>query len=97
MVAVNALTGETRIFDRSSGAALVDAVAASCAIPGIWPAADRRRHPLHRRRRPDALTRTPSPRSATIRCPRPAGPAGQAGCAQGRTAARAVAALWTGP
>ncbi len=39
LVAVNAATGETKLFDRSSGADLVDAVAASCAIPGVWPAA----------------------------------------------------------
>lgn len=39
VVAVNALTGETRVFDRASGAGLVDAVAASCALPGAWPAA----------------------------------------------------------
>ena len=25
------------MFDRHSGTALVDAVAASCAVPGIWP------------------------------------------------------------
>lgn len=37
VVAVDALTGEERIFDRSSGVELVDAVAASCAVPGIWP------------------------------------------------------------
>ncbi|MFJ3421821.1 patatin-like phospholipase family protein [Streptomyces sp. NPDC086082] len=39
MVAVNAVTGETRVFDRASGVGLVDAVTASCAIPGVWPAA----------------------------------------------------------
>ena len=37
LVAVDAGTGETRVFDRESGASLVDAVAASCAVPGIWP------------------------------------------------------------
>ena len=37
LVAVDAETGETRVFDRDSGADLVDAVAASCAVPGIWP------------------------------------------------------------
>jgi NTE family protein len=37
LVAVEAETGETRVFDRGSGASLVDAVAASCAVPGIWP------------------------------------------------------------
>jgi NTE family protein len=37
VVAVEAQTGDVRLFDRDSGADLVDAVAASCAIPGIWP------------------------------------------------------------
>ena len=35
--AVDAATGEPVIFTRDSGVALVDAVAASCAVPGIWP------------------------------------------------------------
>ncbi|WP_052230351.1 patatin-like phospholipase family protein [Streptomyces sp. CT34] len=39
VVAVHAVTGETRTFDRTSGVDLVDAVTASCAIPGVWPAA----------------------------------------------------------
>jgi NTE family protein len=26
-----------RLFDRTSGVSLVDAVAASCAVPGVWP------------------------------------------------------------
>ncbi|MEU9169879.1 patatin-like phospholipase family protein [Streptomyces sp. NPDC048420] len=39
VVAVNARTGETRLLDRASGVGLVDAVAASCALPGVWPAA----------------------------------------------------------
>jgi NTE family protein len=37
LVAVDAETGEARIFDRESGVDLVDAVAASCAVPGVWP------------------------------------------------------------
>ncbi|GAB3138755.1 patatin-like phospholipase family protein [Amycolatopsis stemonae] len=37
IVAVDAETGEPRRFDRASGVSLVDAVAASCAVPGIWP------------------------------------------------------------
>jgi NTE family protein len=36
--AVDAGTGETTVFTRDSGVALVDAVAASCAVPGVWPA-----------------------------------------------------------
>lgn len=37
VVAVDVATGEPRIFDRYAGVDLVDAVAASCAVPGIWP------------------------------------------------------------
>ncbi|WP_116204189.1 patatin-like phospholipase family protein [Amycolatopsis circi] len=37
IVAVEAETGEPAVFDRSSGVSLVAAVAASCAVPGIWP------------------------------------------------------------
>jgi NTE family protein len=35
--AVDAATGETVVFTRDSGVELVDAVAASCAVPGVWP------------------------------------------------------------
>jgi len=37
VTAVDALTGEFRVFDRHSNVPLVSAVAASCAVPGIWP------------------------------------------------------------
>jgi NTE family protein len=37
IVAVDAETGDMRIFERESGVSLIDAVAASCAVPGIWP------------------------------------------------------------
>lgn len=37
LVAVDASTGEMRLFASGSGVSLVDAVAASCAVPGIWP------------------------------------------------------------
>jgi NTE family protein len=37
ITAVDTATGVLRVFDRASGVALVDAVAASCAVPGIWP------------------------------------------------------------
>ncbi|NJP91441.1 patatin-like phospholipase family protein [Nonomuraea sp. FMUSA5-5] len=37
IVAVEAVSGEVRLFERGSGVALVDAVAASCAVPGVWP------------------------------------------------------------
>ncbi|MFI5959639.1 patatin-like phospholipase family protein [Cryptosporangium sp. NPDC051539] len=37
LTAVDADTGELEPFDRTSGVPLVDAVAASCAVPGVWP------------------------------------------------------------
>ncbi|HXV91896.1 MAG TPA: patatin-like phospholipase family protein [Pseudonocardia sp.] len=37
ITAVDAGTGRFRAFDRASGVPLVRAVAASCAVPGIWP------------------------------------------------------------
>ncbi|MET7377316.1 patatin-like phospholipase family protein [Streptomyces sp. NPDC005526] len=37
IVAVDAESGEPRVFDRASDVSLVDAVAASCAVPGVWP------------------------------------------------------------
>ncbi|HTW03987.1 MAG TPA: patatin-like phospholipase family protein [Streptosporangiaceae bacterium] len=37
IVAIDAENGQTRVFDRDSGVGLVDAVAASCAVPGVWP------------------------------------------------------------
>jgi NTE family protein len=39
VVAVDALEGTMVAFDRQSGVPLVDAVAASCAVPGVWPPA----------------------------------------------------------
>jgi NTE family protein len=39
IIAVDAESGEPRVFDNSSGVNLVDAVAASCAVPGVWPPA----------------------------------------------------------
>ncbi|MCC6382700.1 MAG: patatin-like phospholipase family protein, partial [Dehalococcoidia bacterium] len=39
LVAVDAHTGEAVEFTRESGAGLVEAVAASCAVPGVWPPA----------------------------------------------------------
>ena len=35
--AVAAETGEVAVFDRHSGVPLIDAVAASCAVPLVWP------------------------------------------------------------
>lgn len=37
VTAVEASTGAFRVFDRESGVELVDAVAASCAVPLVWP------------------------------------------------------------
>lgn len=37
VTAVDAVTGEFRTFDRTSGVPLQEAVTASCAVPGIWP------------------------------------------------------------
>ena len=37
ITAVDAETGEVRVFVRDSGVALLDAVAASCAVPLVWP------------------------------------------------------------
>jgi len=37
ITAVDVATGEFVVFDRSSGVSLVDAVAASCAVPVVWP------------------------------------------------------------
>jgi NTE family protein len=37
ITAVDALSGEFATFDADSGVPLVRAVAASCAVPGVWP------------------------------------------------------------
>jgi NTE family protein len=37
VTAVDVATGEFRTFDRDAGVPLVRAVAASCAVPGVWP------------------------------------------------------------
>lgn len=37
IVVVDAATGEERVLTAADGVPLVDAVAASCAVPGIWP------------------------------------------------------------
>jgi NTE family protein len=36
IVAVDALSGQPRVFDKASGVSLIDAVTASCAVPGVW-------------------------------------------------------------
>jgi NTE family protein len=37
LTAIDTATGELVVFDNESGVELVDAVAASCAVPGAWP------------------------------------------------------------
>ncbi|GAB3935369.1 patatin-like phospholipase family protein [Micromonospora vulcania] len=37
VTAVDASSGEFVVFDSDSGVSLVDAVGASCAVPGVWP------------------------------------------------------------
>lgn len=37
IVIADAETGEPRVLRRDSGVDLIDAVAASCAVPGVWP------------------------------------------------------------
>ncbi|MBY8875811.1 patatin-like phospholipase family protein [Micromonospora sp. PLK6-60] len=37
VTAVEASSGEFVVFDAGSGVSLVDAVGASCAVPGVWP------------------------------------------------------------
>lgn len=37
VTAVDAATGAFTVWDAASGVPLVDAVAASCAVPGVWP------------------------------------------------------------
>jgi NTE family protein len=38
VVALDAETGDAELFDQDSGVDLVDAVAASCSVPTVWPA-----------------------------------------------------------
>jgi NTE family protein len=37
IVAIDAVTGEERVFTADDGVDIVDVVAASCAVPGVWP------------------------------------------------------------
>jgi NTE family protein len=39
IVAVDAVSGEVAVFGRDAGVSLADAVAASCAVPTVWPPA----------------------------------------------------------
>ena len=45
VVVVNAETGAPEVLDRTSGVSLTDAIAASCAVPGIWPVVNLRGAP----------------------------------------------------
>lgn len=38
ITAVETVTGDFTVFESDSGVRLIDAVGASCAVPGIWPA-----------------------------------------------------------
>lgn len=40
VVAVDTDSGEAHVFDRDAGCGLIDAVAASCAVPGAWPSVE---------------------------------------------------------
>lgn len=37
VTAVETSSGDLRVFDKTSDVSLIDAVAASCAVPGVWP------------------------------------------------------------
>jgi NTE family protein len=37
IAAVDAESGELRVFEPDSGVPMVDAIGASCAVPGVWP------------------------------------------------------------
>jgi len=55
VTAVDAANGEFAVFDAASGVGLVDAVGASCAVPGIWPPVT-----INGRRYVDGGVRSPS-------------------------------------
>lgn len=55
VTAVDTATGELHVFDRGSGVPVVDAVTASCAVPGVWPA-----HTVEGRRFMDGGTHSPA-------------------------------------
>lgn len=50
ITAVDTADGSFRVFDRESGVDLIDAVAASCAVPGIWPPVTINGRRIHGRR-----------------------------------------------
>jgi NTE family protein len=55
ITAVAADDGEFVVFDRDAGVSLVDAVGASCAVPGVWPPVT-----IHGRRYIDGGVRAPA-------------------------------------
>ncbi|GGO80317.1 patatin-like phospholipase family protein [Wenjunlia tyrosinilytica] len=55
ITAVDVDSGEFAAFDRESGVDLIDAVAASCAVPGVWPPV-----PIKGRRWMDGGVRSPA-------------------------------------
>lgn len=65
ITAVAADNGEFTVFDRDSGVPLVDAVAASCAVPGVWPTV-----PINGRRYFDGGLRSPANADLAAGCDR---------------------------
>jgi NTE family protein len=65
ITAVDLETGELAVFDRRSGVHLVDAVAASCAVPGVWPPVL-----ISGRRYVDGGTRSPTNADLAVGCAR---------------------------
>lgn len=65
LTAVDVHTGEFVTFDRSSGVALLDAVAASCAVPGVWPPVT-----IGDRRFMDGGARSPTSADLAVGCDR---------------------------
>lgn len=65
ITAVDAASGAFRVFDAASGVPLVAAVAASCAVPGIWPTVT-----IEGRRYMDGGMRSPANADLAAGCPR---------------------------
>ena len=65
ITAVDAVTGEFTTFHSGSGVDLVDAVGASCAVPGVWPTVT-----INGRRWMDGGMRSPANADLAARCDR---------------------------
>lgn len=65
IVAVAAENGATRVFTELDGVSIVDAVAASCAVPGVWPPVT-----IQRRRYIDGGVRTSTNADLAAACNR---------------------------